>query len=48
MHEMPDPEGADAAAERLWPEGYKERIRVAVSQRVIDRLTEAGALEQVY
>jgi len=48
MHEMPDTEGVDAAAERYWPEGYKERIRHAVTQRVVDRLSEAGAFEQVY
>ena len=48
MHEMPDTEGVDAASERLWPEGYKQRIRQAVMQRVVDRLTEAGAFEQVY
>jgi hypothetical protein len=48
MHEMPDTEGADAAAERLWPEGYKERIRVGVTRRVIERLTEARAFEQVH
>jgi len=48
MHEMPDTEGADAASERLWPEGYKHRIRHAVTQRMVDKLTEAGAFEQVY
>ena len=48
MHEMPDTEGADAAAERLWPEGYKQRIRHVVTQRMVDRLSEAGAFEQVY
>jgi hypothetical protein len=48
MHEMPDTEGADAASERLWPEGYKQRIRHVVTQRVVDSLSEAGAFEQVY
>jgi hypothetical protein len=48
MHEMIDTEGADAAAERLWPEGYKERIRQVVKQRVVDMLSEAGAFERVY
>jgi hypothetical protein len=48
MHEMPDTEGADAASERLWPEGYKQRIRRVVTQRVVGRLSEAGAFEQVY
>ena len=48
MHEMPDTEGADAAAERLWPEGYKQRIRSAVAERVAESLSEAGAFEQIY
>lgn len=48
MHEMPDTEGADAAAERLWPEGYKQRIRRAVTRRVVESLSEAGAFEQIY
>jgi hypothetical protein len=48
MHEMPDTEGVDAAAERFWPEGYKERIRHVVKQRVVDSLSEAGSFEQVY
>ena len=48
MHEMPDTEGADAASERLWPEGYKQRIRHVVSQRMVDSLREAGAFEHVY
>jgi hypothetical protein len=48
MHEMPDTEGVDAASERFWPEGYKERIRQVVTQRVVDRLSEACAFEKVY
>jgi len=48
MHEMPDTEGADAASERLWPEGYKQRIRQVVTQRMVERMSEAGAFEQVY
>ena len=48
MHEMPDTEGADAASERLWPEGYKQRIRDVVTQRVVESLSEAGAFEQIY
>jgi len=44
---MPDTEGADAAAERFWPEGYKGRIRDGVARRVADRLSEAGAFERV-
>jgi hypothetical protein len=45
---MPDTEGADAAAERLWPEGYKQRIRHAVTHRVVESLSEAGAFKQIY
>jgi hypothetical protein len=45
---MPDTEGADAAAERLWPEGYKQRIRHVVTQRVVEKMSEAGAFEHVY
>jgi len=45
---MPDTEGADAASERLWPEGYKQRIRHVVLQRTADCLSEAGAFEKVY
>jgi hypothetical protein len=48
MHEMPDTESADAAAERFWPEGYKQKIRDGVARRVADRLREAGAFEKVY
>jgi hypothetical protein len=44
---MPDTDEADADAERLWPEGYKERIRYGVTQRVAERLSEAGAFEAV-
>ncbi len=45
---MPDTEGADAAAERFWPEGYKQKIRDGVARRVADRLRESGAFEKVY
>jgi hypothetical protein len=48
MHEMPDTEHADAAAERLWPEGYKSTIRDRVAQRVAADVSEAGAFVQVY
>jgi hypothetical protein len=48
MHEMIDTEASDASAERLWPEGYKERIRQVVTRRVVESLSEAGAFERVY
>jgi hypothetical protein len=45
MHEMPDTDDTDAAAERFWPENYKRTLRDRVSERVVSAMTEAGAFE---
>ncbi|MBW1710699.1 MAG: hypothetical protein JRG97_13770 [Deltaproteobacteria bacterium] len=48
MHDIPDTEEADAAAERYWPEGYKEVIRAHAGQAFEARIHEAGAFKAYY
>ncbi len=48
MHFMPDTEDADAAAERFWPEGYKQVIREDFSQAVAAQLNAGKKLRHVY
>ena len=38
MHYMPDTEDADSAAEKFWPEDYKQVIREDVHQLISNRL----------
>jgi len=48
MHEMPDTDTADAAAERFWPEGYKRTLAARVAERVASSFTGANAFEQAF
>ena len=48
MHEMPDTEHADAAAERFWPEGYKEQLHERVARVVTGRLTADRSFENLF
>lgn len=48
MHFMPDTEDADSAAERFWPEGYKQVIREDVRQTVGARLGDGKKLKHIY
>ncbi len=48
MHFMPDTEDADSAAERFWPEGYKQVIREDFSQAVAAQLNVGKKLRHVY
>ena len=48
MHYMPDTEGADSAAEKFWPEGYKQVIREDVRQLVGAQLNDEKGLRRLY
>ena len=48
MHDLPDTDDADAAAERYWPEEYKEIIRTHLSRIISARLQEDKAFSGVY
>jgi len=48
MHDMPDTEDEDAAAERYWPDAYKNLIRTRLSQTFTGRFQEADAFQSVY
>ena len=48
MHFMPDTEDADSAAERFWPEGYKQVIREDSRQAVAAQLNAGKKLRHVY
>ena len=48
MHFMPDTEDADSAAERFWPEGYKQVIREDVRQSVGAKLGDGKKLKHIY
>jgi len=40
MHYLPDTEDEDSAAEKFWPEGYKQVIREEIPARISDQLHE--------
>lgn len=48
MHFMPNTEDADSAAERFWPEGYKQVIRQDFRQAIAAKLTAGKKLRHVY
>jgi len=48
MHFMPDTEDADSAAEKFWPEGYKQVIRQDFRQAVAARFNAGKKLRHVY
>lgn len=48
MHFMPDTEDADSAAEKFWPEGYKQVIRQDFRQTVAARFNEGKKLQHVF
>lgn len=48
MHDLPDTEDADAAAERYWPEGYKDIIREKIGPCTAGQILEAGAFKSAY
>jgi len=48
MHFMPDTEDADSAAEKFWPEGYKQIIRQDFRQAVAARFNAGKKLQHVY
>ena len=48
MHDMPDTEDADAAAERFWPEGYKDVIWAELIPAFAGLLHEGEAFKTVY
>jgi 3-oxoacyl-[acyl-carrier protein] reductase len=48
MHDLPDTEDADAAAERYWPEEYKDLIRTHLKQAFLTQFHEAEAFTAVY
>ena len=48
MHDLPDTEDADAAAERYWPEGYKEIIREKVGQSLAVEMLKAEAFKPAW
>ncbi|MBW2622786.1 MAG: hypothetical protein JRD68_07750 [Deltaproteobacteria bacterium] len=48
MHDLPDTEDVDAAAERYWPEGYKDIIREKIGPSLAKQILEAGAFKSAY
>lgn len=48
MHFMPDTEDADSAAEKFWPEGYKQLIRQDFRQAVAAGFNAGKKLGHVY
>ena len=48
MHFMPDTEDDDSAAERFWPEGYKQVIREDVRQSIGARLGDGKRLKHIF
>ncbi len=48
MHDMPDTEDADGAAERYWPEGYKDILWAKLIPAFTSLLLEARAFETIY
>jgi len=48
MHFMPDTEDADSAAEKFWPEGYKQIIRQDFRQTVAAKFNAGKKLRHVY
>ena len=48
MHDMPDTDDADAAAERFWPEGYKEILWAELIPAFTDLLREVEAFKNIY
>jgi hypothetical protein len=48
MHYLPDTEDEDSAAEKFWPEGYKQVIREEVPAQVSAQLLDDRAILQVY
>lgn len=48
MHDIPDTEDADAAAERFWPEGHKDILWAELIPAFRDLLREVEAFRSVY
>jgi len=48
MHDMPDTEDADAAAERFWPEGYKDTLWTELIPAFTSIFLQAGAFKTTY
>ena len=48
MHFMPDTEDEDSAAEKFWPEGYKQVIREDVRRAVATQLGRKRRFRRVY
>jgi hypothetical protein len=48
MHFMPDTEDADSAAEKFWPEGYKQVIRQDFRQAVAAKFNAGKKLRHAY
>ena len=48
MHYMPDTEDEDSAAEKFWPEGYKQVIREEVRRAIATQLNRKKRFRRVY
>lgn len=48
MHYLPDTEDEDSAAEKFWPEGYKQIIREELPPRVSAQLQGKPRFERIY
>jgi len=48
MHFIPDTEEEDSAAERFWPEGYKQVLREGVRRTVAEELGRRRRFRRVY
>ena len=48
MHYLPDTDDEDSAAEKFWPEGYKQVIREEIPAQVSGRLQEKEHFGHIY
>ncbi len=48
MHYLPDTEDEDSAAEKFWPEGYKQVIREGIPAQVAAQFHGEKQLEDIY
>ncbi len=48
MHDLIDTDDADAAAERFWPEGFKQIIREEVAKQVAAQLKKRDSFRHLY
>lgn len=48
MHDLPDTDDADASAEKFWPEGYKDVLRMDLKQAFVTMVLACEAFRSFY